>query len=67
MKVYVVYETNGWADTQVDKIFSTWDAAIQYRIKQYEHLKESGWADEKIKNHVMSEPCIDEFEVEGEQ
>jgi hypothetical protein len=79
MKVYVTYKVGGYADlsesvkdvfdfndTEVNKIFASWDAAIEYRIKQYEHLKDFGWTYEKIKNHVMSEPCIDEFEVEGE-
>ena len=65
MKVYVVYEPNGWADTQVDKIFLTKEAAIQYRIKECEQLKKNGWSDEKIKDYVISESCIDEFEVEG--
>jgi hypothetical protein len=66
MKVYVVYEPSGWADTQIDKIFLTREAAIQYRIKECEYLKESGWTDEKIRDHITSDPCIDEFEVEGE-
>ena len=63
MKVYITYETSGYNDTIVSKVFADKELAIQHAMEELKYLKGSGWTDERIREHAEN-ISVDEFEVE---
>jgi hypothetical protein len=55
MKVYVVFDMDGWEITGIDKVFSDYDKAVQY-LKTFEEMSKGRY---KFKeSHIFSYDVI---------